>query len=266
MIKRLLTLLLFLTAHATLHAQVSLSQAEDSLRRSAEITDSMEEKIIRERTISLSPVDTVLFIYPIFIAPDTISAWKNKKEFAYLQNLDSLLKALQETENDLAASEQASPKSSFMNEFLQAPVFRTLFILLALFFVAVILNHLLQNQGMFKKMPVVAPIKEVAEEEDEMLQKDYDKLVHQACKLADYRMAVRYLFLKTLQQLKDKNLINFARDKTNSRYAQELPQQWQNDFSKLILHYEYVWYGNFAVSREQFESVQQRYSAFLQKI
>jgi hypothetical protein len=263
--KHLFICILLLPVYLTLPAQEPETADEDRMQ-SIQMRDSMQEKILGEQSLTLPFADTVLGIHPIFIEPDTIIRWKRKKEFAYIKNLDSLLKALQDKENNASLTKSGPSKSSFMNDFLQAPFFRTFLIVLALFFVAVILYHLLKNQAMFKKNTVTAPIKEIPDEEDEQLQNDYDKLVHQACKLGDYRMAVRYLFLKTLQQLKDKNLIDFARDKTNARYARELPPQWRNDFSKLILHYEYVWYGNFAVSREQFEAVQQGYSVFLQKI
>lgn len=266
MSKCILIFILSLSAYLPLQAQESNVSVQDSARKSLEMSDSMEERIFRETPLSFSASDTILVIHPILIEPDTIEQWKKKKEFAYMKNLDSLLKALQDKENNTTVAKPAAPKSSFMNEFLQAPFFKTLLILLALFFVAVILYHLLKNQAIFKKVTVSSPAKEVADDEDELLQNDYDKLVHQACKLADYRMAVRYLFLKTLRHLKEKNIIDYARDKTNSRYALEVPMQWRNDFSKLILHYEYVWYGNFAVSREQFEVAQQRYSVFLQKI
>jgi hypothetical protein len=266
MSKRIFIFILLLSVYLSVQAQEGNTTDEDSAGRIIEMTDSLQEKIADEESLSLPFTDTVLIIHPIFIEPDTIIGWKNKKEFAYIKNLDSLLKVLQDEENNTAVKKTTTRKSSFMNEFLQAPFFRTFLILLALFFVAVILHHLLKNQAMFKKVTITAPAKEITDDEDDLLQNDFDKLVHQACKLADYRMAVRYLFLKTLQQLNDKNLIDFARDKTNSRYALEVPAQWRNDFSKLILHYEYVWYGNFAVSRQQFETVQQRYSAFLQKI
>ncbi len=216
--------------------------------------------------IGILPLDTMLVARPVYIEPDTIQEWKNKKEFKYIKNLDSLLKALQAKENEKSATREEPPKRSFVNEFLDAPFLKTLFILLALFFVAVILNHLLKNQGIFKRVTVSSPAKEVETEEDELLENDYEKLVHQAYKLADYRMAVRYLFLKTLQDLRDRNHIEYTREKTNSRYARELPPEMRNDFSRLTLAYEYVWYGNFSVSKEQFDTIQKQFSAFFNKI
>lgn len=217
--------------------------------------------------LAVFSADTILRIRPVFIEPDTIRALKNKKEFAYIKNLDSLLRVLQEKANQPAKpGKKVTPKRSPVNDFLQAPVFRTLLILVALFFVAVILYHLLKNQAIFQRPSVTIPAREEEAEEDELLEDDYEKLVHQAFKLSDYRMAVRYLFLQTLQSLKEKNLLDFAPGKTNSRYAREIPQELRNDFSKLVLAYEYAWYGNFAVSREQFDIIQKQFSSFFHKI
>ncbi len=246
-----------------IEAQQHYPAQRDSLSLADDLPD---EAGIADGAVGVFASDTLLVSHPVFIEPDTIRNLKNKKEFGYIKNLDSLLKALQEKENQAAASRKAPPRRSFINEFLNAPLLKTILILLALFFVGVILYHLLRNQSIFKKAAVISPARVGEAEEDEQLENDYEKLIHQAFKLADYRMAVRYLFLQTLQQLKNKNLVEFARDKTNSRYAREIPQQLRNDFSRLVLAYEYAWYGNFAVSRDQFERIQKQFSSFNNKI
>ncbi len=264
MIKRFLILSLFSASVLFVRGQQADPENPDSIWRFGELPDETAAGV---GAIVLLSADTTLVAYPVFIEPDTITAWKNKKEFAYIKNLDSLLKALQEQANKpVERRKQQPPKRSAVNDFLAAPIFRTLLILLALFFVAVILYHLLKNQAIFKRAAVTIPAGEEGTEAGDFLEKDYEKLVHQAFKLADYRMAVRYLFLQTLQQLKDQNLVEFARDKTNSRYAREIPQPLRNDFSKLVLAYEYVWYGNFAVSRDQFDIIQKQFSSFFHKI
>lgn len=230
------------------------------------LQDSVQSRTDGIGAIALLPIDTVLAPRAVQIDPDTIRQLKNKKEFAYVSNLDSILKALQDKENAAAAAKPEKPRRSFMNDFLQAPILRTILMLLALFFVAVILYHLLKDQAIFRKVSSRLPTKVVDVQNDELLQNDYDLLVHQACKLSDYRMAVRYLFLKTLQELRDKNIIEYLPGKTNSRYATEIPQQWRNEFSRIVLHYEYAWYGKFRVSREQFTLIEKNYASFLQKI
>jgi hypothetical protein len=264
MIKRFFILFFFCSSFVVVYAQTAPSTARDSVLFTGDLPGGADAGV---GAIAVLSADTMLVARPLFIEPDTIKAWKNKKEFAYIKNLDSLLKALQEKANKpVATRKQQASERSRVNDFLAAPFFRTLLILLALFFVAVILYHLLKNQAIFTRSIVAMPAREEQAGEDDLLENDYEQLVHQAFKLSDYRMAVRYLFLYTLQQLKDKNLVEFARDKTNSRYAREIPEPLRNDFSKLVLAYEYAWYGNFAVSREQFEIIQKQFSSFFHKI
>jgi cbb3-type cytochrome oxidase subunit 3 len=263
MVKRFFIIFICLFSFLLVQAQKESPAQSDMVQVDPELPDETEPGM---GAIGIMPMDTMLVSRPVFIEPDTIQEWKNKKEFRYIKNLDSLLKALQAKENEKAAMREEPPKRSFINEFLDAPFLKTLLIMLALFFVAVILHHLLKNQGIFKRVTVIAPAKEVESEEDELLENDYEKLVHQAYKLGDYRMAVRYLFLKTLQDLRDSNHIEYTREKTNSRYARELPPEMRNDFSRLTLAYEYVWYGNFPVSKDQFDTIQKQFSAFFNKI
>ena len=267
MIKRFLIFFLLEIACVNLQAQTSSAAAADSAKLIVQSADSLQQEVNDdEAAAEVFPTDTFLFIHPILIAPDTIALWKKKTAFAYIKNLDSLLKAFQDKEKNAAAIQSTGPRNSFMDNLLNAPALKLFFWLLAVIFIGVIVYHLLKNKVFFQMTSSSSNAAEIAEDENELRQTDYDKLINQSCKAADYRLAVRYLFLKTLQQLNYKNLVIFAPEKTNSRYVQELPQQWRNDFSKLIIHYEYVWYGNFAVSKEQYETVQQRYSAFLQKI
>jgi hypothetical protein len=264
MIKRFFILFFSCSSFVAVYAQPAPSGVQDSVLFPGDLPDESDAGV---GAIAVLSADTMLVARPVFIEPDTIKAWKNKKEFAYLKNLDSLLKASQDKANKPADTRKRhESRRSPVNDFLAAPFFRTLLIVLALFFVAVILYHLLKNQAIFKRPSVAMQAREEEVGEDELLENDYQKLIHQAYKLSDYRMAVRYLFLYTLQQLKDKNLVEFARDKTNSRYAREIPEPLRNDFSKLVLAYEYAWYGNFSVSREQFELIQKQFSSFFNKI
>jgi Domain of unknown function (DUF4129) len=80
------------------------------------------------------------------------------------------------------------------------------------------------------------------------------------------RLAMRYLFLKTLQKLNERELINFAADKTNSQYAREIPAAKRNEFANLALYYEYIWYGNVGVQKETFDGIKTKFDTFLNKI
>jgi preprotein translocase subunit SecG len=252
MIKFLFILALLIHPLQNLRAQNS---EEDSVYTSQEI--------IGEDGQELLLTDTILTIHAITIAEDSIRQWKKSKEYNYLKNLDSLLKIPPEKES--SPGQFGFPSASWADRIFNQKLLKFILWMLAAFFVLAIAYGFLKNNGIFKRQFT----KTVAEEEvpahADKLDDDFDKLVHQNIKLGDYRMALRYQFLKTLQGLRDSNQIEYAADKTNSQYLRELPAQWQNDFARLVLNYEYVWYGNFKITREQYESIQAEFVAFRKK-
>ncbi len=210
--------------------------------------------------------DTIVNIHAISILPDTVNYWKNKKEFSYVKNLDSLLKALQEKQEASKENKVRLPNPSFLDNIFNAPFLKLILWTMAAIFVGVILFQLFKNNGFFKRADRVGVQEEAVLPDDDILEQNFDKLLQQAYNLGDFRLAIRYQFLKTLQRLRDKEWIEFSVDKTNSRYVHEVPAQWRNDFAKLILNYEYVWYGNFALTAAQYDLLQKKYTSFNEKI
>ena len=123
------------------------------------------------------------------------------------------------------------------------------------------------SQGMFKRSASAAALKEMEDEQQNIDDdSDYDALIRQSFRLADYRMAVRYLFLKTLRQLSDRGQLQRSAEKTNFQYVQEIPVDKREDFASLVLNYEYVWYGHLNIAREQYELLEKKYTSFNNKM
>ncbi|HSN62074.1 MAG TPA: hypothetical protein VLR49_14140, partial [Ferruginibacter sp.] len=196
----------------------------------------------------------------------TVNYWKNKKEFRYVKNLDSLLKDLQKKQEASKENKVRMPNPSFLDSIFNAPFLKLILWTMAAIFVGVILYQLFKNKGFFKRVDRVGVEEEVVVPDEDILEQNFDKLLQQAYTQGDYRLAIRYQFLKTLQRLRDKDRIEFSVDKTNSRYVHEVPEHWRNDFAKLILNYEYVWYGNFALTAAQYDLLQKKYTSFNEKI
>jgi hypothetical protein len=71
-------------------------------------------------------------------------------------------------------------------------------------------------------------------------------------------LAVRYYYLLLLKNLTDVNLIEYEFDKTNNDYLKEITSKAINqNFEKATLLYDYIWYGNFSVSENDFYKAQQ---------
>lgn len=210
--------------------------------------------------------DTLLDLHSVTIAADTIAYLKNKKEFGYAKNLDSLLKDLQKKSAGESNQKTAVKAASFFDRLFNASFLKVFLWLLAIIFIGFILYNLFLSEGIFKKNNPVKSTAEQVGEEELFLTQDYNALLHQAYKLQDFRLGTRYLFLKTLQRLNEQSLIEYAADKTNSKYVYEISADKRNDFAAIVMNYEYVWYGNVNISKEIFDRIEPKFAAFLNKI
>lgn len=80
-----------------------------------------------------------------------------------------------------------------------------------------------------------------------------DKLISDALASGNYRLAIRWCFLKSLQLLNQKKHIAWQPSKTNIDYQHELKSEGLRDgFHKLSYVFEYVWYGEMSTNEQVF--------------
>lgn len=78
----------------------------------------------------------------------------------------------------------------------------------------------------------------------------------------NYRLALRLRFLHVLQGLARQGRIGWQPHKTNHDYLDELPPAQRQAFAALMRPYEYVWYGEFPLSAEQYQRLARQCEAF----
>ncbi|MBB5619970.1 hypothetical protein HDE69_001008 [Pedobacter cryoconitis] len=102
-----------------------------------------------------------------------------------------------------------------------------------------------------------------AESTDNIHEIDFNTEIDQAIQSANYRLAVRLMYLLSLKKLNSRNLINWQPEKTNQTYIREIadPQQ-RAQFSLLTTQFEYIWYGEFFIDQENFKQVRNSYDQF----
>lgn len=89
--------------------------------------------------------------------------------------------------------------------------------------------------------------------EENIEQVDFDKLIKQALKENNYRLATRYMYLKSLKVLANKKTIEWHFDKTNSDYLNEIKDsKLKTLFKRVSYIYDYVWYGEFPIDEASF--------------
>ena len=210
--------------------------------------------------------DTSLYVFPVIISPDSVQKWKESKEFAYIENLDSLLKLKQKQDISNLSKANKDVSGSFLQRLLSSAFLQVLLWGIAAIFVAVILYRLFSLDAVFRRQPAAALTVETAGHAAKLSVAEYDQLVTQACRLGDYRMAVRYLFLKCLAGLEKHKYLVLSADKTNFQYVQEIDSRLKNDFSSLALIYDYIWYGGIAPDKEMFTGIEKKFSGFNKKM
>lgn len=86
---------------------------------------------------------------------------------------------------------------------------------------------------------------------------DLDTFIKDALTQKNYRLAIRYMYLKSLKELSFHNFISWHFDKTNSDYHNEIENpSIKNDFRKVSYLYDYVWYGEFDLDESGFANAQ----------
>lgn len=114
------------------------------------------------------------------------------------------------------------------------------------------------------KKHVVVSHEEIPEDIHEI---NFNDKILEAVKEGNYRRAVRFQFLRILKQLSDNALIDLTASKTNRIYARELKAtQHYNPFINLVVIFEYVWYGDFIISQNEYSSIEQQFQDFLKSL
>ncbi|RAJ20681.1 DUF4129 domain-containing protein [Pedobacter cryoconitis] len=113
---------------------------------------------------------------------------------------------------------------------------------------------------MGKSKSIVIPY---AESSDNIHEIDFSTEIDQAIQSANYRLAVRLMYLLSLKKLNSKDLINWQPEKTNQTYIREIADpQKREQFSLLTTQFEYIWYGEFFIDQENFKQVKNSYDQF----
>lgn len=133
-----------------------------------------------------------------------------------------------------------------------------------LFFILTFLK--VDVRGIFVKKAQQIPInfEDLGENLEEL---DFEGLIKKSRSKGDYRSAVRLVFLETLNILTGAGYIKWKINKTNQDYLGELRlSRFREEFAKLTLSYEYVWYGDNTVDEQAFNTMEKTFRTFQRKV
>lgn len=135
-------------------------------------------------------------------------------------------------------------------------------------FVAVLIWFIVSSDIQLFKKQSVAIIKE---EEDDLINQSifdisYDQEIQKAINSQNFRLAIRLLYLQTLKRLAEENIIQYKQERTNNDYVMQLYNTgYYKDFFQLTRHFEYTWYGQFAVAQTSFDVIKSDFYSFKQR-
>lgn len=91
----------------------------------------------------------------------------------------------------------------------------------------------------------------------------FDKLIRDAISMRDYRLAIRYMYLRNLKLLSDRNYIDWAENKTNYSYQSEIQNKDIRDrFLATTILFDYIWYGEFPIEESDFAIAESKMNTF----
>ena len=102
---------------------------------------------------------------------------------------------------------------------------------------------------------------------EDIFELNFEKEIQKAIDAANYRMAVRLMYLRTLRDLSLRDLIAYTHEKTNSDYLMQLAgSPYYKNFFRLTRSFDYTWYGQFPLSKDSFSHIQNDFSTFKQQL
>jgi hypothetical protein len=258
----------------TLLACSPLIQAQTDTGRYQEVIEAPQEETTDQPE---TKIGTTLPPPPEYRAvPDsTVRRFKNEKDFEYANDpaywnieQEQALKRKREQEQreqELKAERQEYKKGfwDYFNNVFSSNAIRIItYIALSMFFLFVIYRIMVVNKLFLFYHSKKAKVSDGGEVVD--IEKDnLDEKIRKAAQAGDHRQAVRFMYLKTLQLLNDRQWIKYHVDATNYEYVIQMSKhKLGNDFSFLTRIYDYVWYGEFALTNEQYDIVSNNFSHF----
>jgi len=120
---------------------------------------------------------------------------------------------------------------------------------------------------LFRRKPKTVEETEEEEASEDIFEMDFEKAIQKSIDAGNFRMAVRLLYLRTLRDLSNNNLINYTHEKTNSDYLFQLAgSPHYKNFFRLTRSFDYTWYGQFALSQDSFTIIHNDFSSFKQQL
>lgn len=267
----LLLLLLFAVGNASAQTDTATREFLDSLKTTPNYTNEQDtvstvvQNDAEETTTAESyPMDTSIFVSLRPLPADSFRLLRNQKAYSWHAWVDSLLRA-----NEKKSMHNRKPPDinfRFLDSFFT--VLKWILGLAVLFVLGLVVYKLFLSDGslLLRNRKNV----EVQTEEEEVLSPEhFGAQIGAAETKKDFRMAIRYRYLRILHQLAEKNLLVPGTEKTNYQYLAELRKSAPDiarRFQSIVTQYEYVWYGEYPLSESLYREIAAGFKQFTEPL
>lgn len=142
-----------------------------------------------------------------------------------------------------------------------------IYIALLLVGVYIVVRILMGNRATSFFSPKSQAAAPLSYEEEHIQNINLDAYIKKALEEKNYRLAIRYMYLKSLKSLSEKNLIEWNFEKTNADYYNEIKNgELKTNFQKISYWYDHIWYGEFDLNQSGFETAKKDFERLNQKV
>ncbi|MBO9565997.1 MAG: DUF4129 domain-containing protein [Niastella sp.] len=238
---------------------MAVAQDDEEVVVDTTVVADSEESSYQDEEKEVVPVDPELRRVP----DTTVNRLQKDDAFIYANDPAYWTKAKKEEEEDDRKGRRSKGFGESTAEFLSDSTVRTIiYIILGVILVLIIYRIVVVN-NLFMTPASRKRIEESQEPETEIDDNDLDTKVRKAIQEKNYRLAIRFMYLKTLRSLNEKGWIRYHAQGTNNEYINQVHHYGAGNEFRFLTHvYEYVWYGEFSLTEEQFNKVQQNFQHF----
>ncbi|HMB61737.1 MAG TPA: DUF4129 domain-containing protein, partial [Eudoraea sp.] len=112
-----------------------------------------------------------------------------------------------------------------------------------------------------------AAVTGISHSEEHIVNVDLEALLTAAILEKEYRLAIRYQYLKALKLLSQKNIIEWHYEKTNGDYLKEIEVPTiRSIFREVSYLYDYIWYGEQEINEVKYHAAEIRFAALRNQI
>jgi hypothetical protein len=244
-------LLLLIVFNKTISAQdsTSTSVVPDTVALREQTDSAYSRTDYFDKKTSNAFIDTIQLRQ---VPAEVIDSFKKDDEFWYANQVFKRKKPKQQ-HHDLKLPSQ----------WMNMPTF----LLIVILFIGLLMWYLFQNNIISRKRGIIGENMNATGDQENIFDINYQREIERAIDSANYRLAIRLMFLRLLRDLSEKNIIRYKHEKTNLDYLSQLRSgKYYDDFFRLTRDYEYAWYGKFQVSPEAFKIIQNDFENFGRKL